>query len=248
MLNEFSALAYYNMLRCPHPKKKAKAYYHITSPAYIASGSVASSSILCRGDGRQCIYRWGKRSRVKNLRQLEEFKVNPVGDNEGTLPGGEKLPLASLPPCMIMILSVLARLQQDVNYEKVHSGKTFTLGWMTVMHRQSVQSGPFPTRATVHEGILLLLLHEATVVKWGDFTACGWRWVRNRDAESCRALAVQFEISFHFHGKGTGSKKMCPLLLSIIQANTAEQIHNSTTQEHMQFIVASVFLLFFFFF
>lgn len=46
MLNEFSALAYYNMLRCPHPPKKAKAYYHITSPAYIASGSVASGSIL----------------------------------------------------------------------------------------------------------------------------------------------------------------------------------------------------------
>lgn len=150
----------------PSSQKKAKAYYHITSPAYIASGSVASGSILRVGvmEGNIFIDE-EKGAELKNLRQLEEFKVNPVGDNEGTLPGGEKLPLASLPPSMITILSALARLQQDVNYEKVHSGKTFTLGWMTVMHRQSVQSGPFPTRATVHEGILLLLLHEATVVK-----------------------------------------------------------------------------------
>lgn len=223
MLNEFGALAYYNMLRCPHPKKKSKSLlsYHLTGVYCIRKCCFRFHS-AGRGDGRQHIYRWGKRCRAKNLRQLEEFTVNPVGDNDGTLPGGEKLALASLPPSMITILSALARLQQDVNYEKVHSGKTFTLGWMTVMHRQSVQSGPFPTRATVHEGILLLLLHEATVVKWGDFTTCGWRWVRNRDAESCRALAVQFEISFHFHDKGTGSKKMCPLLLSIIQANTAE--------------------------
>lgn len=75
---------------------------------------------------------------------------------------------------------------------------------MTVMHRKRVQSGPFPMSATVHKGIWL---NEATVDKLGDFPAYCWHWVRNSDAESCRALAVHFEISFHFHSEGMGSKK-----------------------------------------
>lgn len=43
-------------------------------------------------------------------------------------------------------------------------------------------------------------------------------------------------------------KKCAYHLLSIIPANTAEEIYNSTTQEHIQFTGASVFLHFFIWF
>lgn len=58
-------------------------------------------------------------------------------------------------------------------------------------------------------------------------------------------LRYILRFRFAFMAGPRGLKKCAYHLLSIIPANTAEEIYNSATQEHTQFTRANVFLHFF---
>ena len=134
-----------------------------------------------------------------------------------------------------------------LNYEKFrvrHRKKHARTWWMTVMHRQGVQSGPFPTSAAVHKGIRIITAGS----HYGQMRFHCLSLALSQKTEMLRvAELLRYILRFHFtFMAGAWGLKMCLPPLSIIQANTQRQIYNSTTGELIQFIGAGVFLFFFF--
>lgn len=126
---------------------------------------------------------------------------------------------------------------------KFDTGKHAQTWWMTVTHRQGVQSGPFPTSATVHKGIRIITAGS----HYGQMRFHCLSLALSQKTEMLRvAELLRYILRFHFtFMAGAWGLKMCLPPLSIIQANTQRQIYNSTTGELIQFIGAGVFLFFF---